>query len=108
MRVEVVIFGVQREGAIDLQKRLGILVGLFNKPKLHLSDTSLGGVECSAEFGVEHEAFPAVISYLITRGRLPRGFAGEFEGKGGHTMSRTGIAVASVAQTDFIGSANIK
>ena len=97
VRVEVVIFCVQREGAIDFQKRLRILVGLFDKPEIHLPDTGFGGLERRAKFRVEHQAFSAVVADLITRGRLSRGFAGKFESEGGHTMCRAGITVASVA-----------
>ena len=97
VRVEVVIFCVQREGAIDFQKRLRILVGLFDKPEIHLPDTGFGGLERRAKFRFEHQAFSAVVADLITRGRLSRGFAGKFEGEGGHTMCRAGITVASVA-----------
>jgi hypothetical protein len=50
VRVEVVIFCVQREGAIDFQKRLRILVGLFDKPEIHLPDTGFGGLERRAKF----------------------------------------------------------
>ncbi|MGO8707130.1 MAG: hypothetical protein ACLQMG_05670 [Terracidiphilus sp.] len=41
MCIEVVEAGVKGERAIDFQQRLGILVSLFNIPKVHFADARL-------------------------------------------------------------------
>lgn len=72
MRVEVVISGVQRESAINVEQSLRVMVGFPDKAKMHPPYTILRGIERRPEFGVEHEALSAIASGLVAGRGLAR------------------------------------
>lgn len=108
VRVEVVVFGVKCERAIDFEKGLRVLVGFLDKAKIHPPDAGLGGFECRAELGIEHQALSAVLSGLVAGSYLARCLARELEGESGHAVGRTRIAMASIAHANCVGAAYIE
>ncbi len=58
--VEIVVLRVEGYRAVDFQKCLRIVIALFNKSKIHVSNAHLGCVERGAEIGIQHQALPAV------------------------------------------------
>jgi hypothetical protein len=108
VRIEVVVFGVERERAIDFEKGLRVLVSFLDKAKIHLPDAGLGGFECRGELGIEHQALSAVLSELVAGSYLARCLARELEGESGHAVGSTRIAMASIARADCVGAAYIE
>jgi hypothetical protein len=106
MRVEVVVFGIESDGAIDFEECLCILVGLLNEPKIHLPDAGLSGVEGCTEFGIKHEALKAILPRLVAGGRLAGRLAGELERKSSHPIRRARVAMASITLAHIVGAAD--
>ena len=82
MRPTIIVRRFKNHRAVDLEKRLPILVGFLHEPVFHPPDPLPSGDECCSEFRTEHQAGSASLAEAIRCSDPAGPFPSQHEGEG--------------------------